>query len=466
VDGRSGRGSIDDFWVRYNSFTDDPYITGSWAEHPWGTAVGDFLKTSQSSYGNLDGETKFWGYTFSGAKMTCDDMANYGVTDSDGTYGRKLFYEARGYAVTDCFNQYTNNRESGGFSLANYRAQIDAGQPVLLNLEGHSIVGVGYEAGTNKIYIHDTWDKLTHSMVWGGIYAGMKLIAVSVVNLAPTVTAPAVVSPIGATYDTTPTYEWNGIVGATQYRYQVMRGTTAIYTRTIACRYGFPCSSTPTTVLPLGAYKWRVQANIDGVWQPYSDYHSFSVGFRSQFNGNAAGWVKRPGAGWTFTSGGYYGTNGVSNKISSISYSKSFTDFTYQVRMKRSAVDSDGGQAGLVVRGSPTFVPNNDWRTAYEFIYSSLNGNFQVWSRVNAVPALLQDWTPSPSIAANDWNTLKVIAKGESLQFYINDSLVWSGVDSSIHSGQVGIWDGNGGSSAERLDVDWATLDPIDPSTP
>ena len=88
----------------------------------------------------------------------------------DGTYGRKLFYEARGYSVTDCYNQQTDNITAGGFSFANYKAQIDAGYPVLLNLAGHSIVGVGY-ADPNTVYLNDTWDHATHTMTWGGSYS-------------------------------------------------------------------------------------------------------------------------------------------------------------------------------------------------------------------------------------------------------------------------------------------------------
>jgi len=81
---------------------------------------------------------------------------------------RKLFYEARGYTVTDCYNQKTDNN-GGGFTLNNFKAEIDAGHPVLLNLAGHSIVGYGYNGST--IYIRDTWDNdpsQTYTMPWGG----------------------------------------------------------------------------------------------------------------------------------------------------------------------------------------------------------------------------------------------------------------------------------------------------------
>ena len=101
----------------------------------------------------------------------------------DGTYGRKLFYEARGYTVTDCYNQKTDNTITGGFSFAQYKAEIDAGRPVMLNLAGHTIVGVGYDDTGSTVYIHDTWSNSDHTMTWGGSYAGMALLSVSIVNL-------------------------------------------------------------------------------------------------------------------------------------------------------------------------------------------------------------------------------------------------------------------------------------------
>ena len=110
-------------------------------------------------------------------------MVSYGIDTVDGTYGRKLFYEARGYTVTDCYNQSTDNIITGGFSFAQYKSEIDAGRPVMLNLNGHTIVGVGYDDSTNTVYIHDTWDYLPHTMVWGGSYSGMQLLSVSIVNL-------------------------------------------------------------------------------------------------------------------------------------------------------------------------------------------------------------------------------------------------------------------------------------------
>ena len=60
VDGRTTRGTIDDYWDCYESKAKDPYITGGWLPHIWGDAIGDFMYTSQSEFDNDDGLTKFY----------------------------------------------------------------------------------------------------------------------------------------------------------------------------------------------------------------------------------------------------------------------------------------------------------------------------------------------------------------------------------------------------------------------
>ncbi len=39
IDGRTIKGSIDDYWIQYGSTANDPYITGGWTQHTWGTAI-------------------------------------------------------------------------------------------------------------------------------------------------------------------------------------------------------------------------------------------------------------------------------------------------------------------------------------------------------------------------------------------------------------------------------------------
>lgn len=253
VDGRAIKGSIDDYWVQYGSSASDPYITGAWTQHAWESAIGDYMKTSQSAYGNTDGSTTFYNFASSALPLTCAEMVDNNIADRDGTYGRKLFYEARGYTVTDCYSQKTDNIIVGGFSFNQFKAEIDAGRPVMLNLAGHTVVGVGYDDTTNTVYIHDTWDYNNHTMTWGGSYSGMQLLSVSIVNLEPVEpvqNAITVVSPNGGETLT------RGTVVPITWSYTGNPGENV----KIELYDGSTLSSTITssTSLSAGSYNWAI----------------------------------------------------------------------------------------------------------------------------------------------------------------------------------------------------------------
>jgi len=473
VDGRAAalKGSIDDYWIKYGSTANDPYITGGWTQHTWGSAIGDYMKTSQSKYDSTDGSTWFYNYN-SSSKLTCAAMpgmasgiGTYKISQVDGTYGRKLFYEAKGYTVTDCYNQPTDNKYAGGFSLANFKSEINAGRPVLLNLAGHSIVGVGYSTTSNTIYIHDTWHSSgDQTMTWGGSYSGMALQSVSIVNLQSTtpVTVPTPKTPSGTITDRTPTYTWTKVTGATNYQYQLYRGTTLVYNKTVssgACG-STTCSNTPTNTLAYAAYKWRVKAKIGGIWKAWSAYKNFTVeepttGFNSSFNGSKAGWYNVKGT-WNIFGGKYLRSSGLESKFSSARHSNNYDNFTYQARMYRTGETSLANN--LVIRGRPTvFSSSYNWAPSYIFEYTN-SGYFSVWEiSSTGVETALKTWTTSSAIVKNGWNTLKVVASNASLKFYINNTLIWSGSDATLKTGQVG-FSFYRNVSAGTLDVDWATL--------
>jgi len=184
IDGRSTLGHVDDYWIAYGSSQPDPYITGGWTQHTYGDCTGDYMKTNQSAFGNTDGSTTFY-YYLDGSPYSGNFNGN------DGTYGVKLFFESRGYTVNNYFCQliYGFGGNTLGFTYNQFKAEIDAGRPVLIHVEGHTMLGMGYDDASNLIYIHDTWDYLTHSMTWGGSYAGMNQWGVSIVTMAASVPA-------------------------------------------------------------------------------------------------------------------------------------------------------------------------------------------------------------------------------------------------------------------------------------
>jgi hypothetical protein len=180
-------------------------------------------------------------------------------------------------------------------------------------------------------------------------------------------------------------------------------------------------------------------------------------GFNSQFNGEANNWTFVYGTWYTGANVLY--TYGEINKMASIARTGIFGDLDYSVNMKRSGCSNCAN--GIIIRGKPLLINDaNDWINQYFFHYSN-DGLYQVYKMVDgSIPVILRPWFPSPAInTGNAWNTLRVVAEGSNLFFFINDDLVWSGSDNSLSSGQVGItMYRDASSSGNELQVDWATL--------
>jgi hypothetical protein len=189
LDGRATKGHVDDYWIYYGQPGPDPW-DGNWPQHMLGDCTGDFMRTNQwvnpTDGWNRDGSTVFYNYP-DGTPVYDYQLASWGVPYTyDGGYGLKLFYESRGYTVDTMYNQYIYpyRGTAKGFTYAQYKAEIDAGRPVMIQLSGHTVVGFGYDdSSSNLMYIHDTWDYNTYTMTWGGSYAGMKHYGVTIVHL-------------------------------------------------------------------------------------------------------------------------------------------------------------------------------------------------------------------------------------------------------------------------------------------
>jgi Fibronectin type III domain len=196
IDGRTIKGHVDDYWVDYGQGGPDPYY-GQWTEHAPSDCVADYMGTNQAKYGNTDGGTTFFWYS------SGDPLYDYSGSEPiyrDGCHGMRLFAESRGYAVLTNFTQMIEGQGSDpnkGFTFADFQAQVDAGRPVLVQVTGHTMLGYGYDAAANIIYIHDTWDHGNHQMPWGGTYAGRQQRAVTVLQLNQT--APGAPSALSAT---------------------------------------------------------------------------------------------------------------------------------------------------------------------------------------------------------------------------------------------------------------------------
>ena len=72
----------------------------------------------------------------------------------------------------------------------------------------------------------------------------------------------------------------------------------------------------------------------------------------------------------------------------------------------------------------------------------------------------MKGWTYTTAIfKSSHLNTLKVVAVGTSLKFYINNILVWRGIDSTLSIGHVGVeMYRNSSSTGNKLYIDWANM--------
>lgn len=218
VDGVAARGHVDDYWVSTNSSGPDPWVANGWTEHAWADCTADFMGTNQWKWDfdgggtinyNFDGATALFSYGTATKLYDYTPSASAGLPQTALCHGLRLFVESRGYEVSyedghyQNFTQKTDNQVAGGFSFLDFQSEIDAGRPVMIQVTGHSMVGVGYEAATNTIYLHDTWGDYVTSMIWGGSYSGMAMQAVTVLRLDPISTGSIVATDSHGTWQIT-----------------------------------------------------------------------------------------------------------------------------------------------------------------------------------------------------------------------------------------------------------------------
>jgi hypothetical protein len=115
--------------------------------------VGDFFRTSWSSRGNYYG----WSWAI----------------DAPGSFTNYVDLVAAQY------NPSATNKTFSQFSWNEYKAEIDAGRPVmfLVDTDGdsatdHFVTGVGYDDASTQYGVYDTWDSSVHWFAWREMGAG------------------------------------------------------------------------------------------------------------------------------------------------------------------------------------------------------------------------------------------------------------------------------------------------------
>ncbi len=316
VDGRSTRGHGDDYWTGYLDEATDPYY-GAWTEHDHEAgqrAAADFMGTNQwYNWENADGSTTLW----SSASGVYDYTGAEGSTPAwrDGIHGVRLFYESLGLTVDKNYTRTITGYDDpddnpdmgpavGGYEFAMYKASVDAGRPVFIQVEGHSMIGFGYDDSTSPqtLYLRDTWDTNTsptaHSMPWGGVYSNMQHYAISEIVLGTECYWAAPENVFALNNNRSVTVSWDDpSKGTKNMSYIVYRDGAQIATGVTTTSYVDNGASD-------GTHNWSVKAYYIGdsftsyMSQVAYAYVSASVtSFYDDFESGSSQWLFNPTSG-------------------------------------------------------------------------------------------------------------------------------------------------------------------------
>lgn len=149
MDGRpsSQPGHVDDYYIDYEVTAQDPYLTANRTPHT-PDCVGDFIGLSQFRWTDLNGECagNIDGYAFNYFDPTGGRRDNFQPTDDHGLpipdiqSGLREWTRFRGHEA-DTFSQLAefnpDKTAVGGYTFEALKAEIDAGYPLLLFMQGY-----------------------------------------------------------------------------------------------------------------------------------------------------------------------------------------------------------------------------------------------------------------------------------------------------------------------------------------
>lgn len=207
--------------------------------------LADYLGTGQYWRGNTNLSTtvtyctlnELYTRNYSNGTLTYESITRtipYRATAM--LYGLDLYVQSRGYSLDyKLTGTFEVDSAGGSFTFADYMNEIDAGRPVLISIEGHSMVGYGYNASKQEIIFDDCY-KADQRMKWGGAYTysgkrrAIQTITTIVFNTGDTpatqdLTAPTVsnikvntTAPTNQNVTVTATFSDNVSVSSSLYR--------------------------------------------------------------------------------------------------------------------------------------------------------------------------------------------------------------------------------------------------------
>ncbi len=162
---------------------------------------------------------------------------------------------------------------------------------------------------------------------------------------------------------------------------------------------------------------------------------------------------------------------GVVNTASSAVIDGYFSEFMYEARVRMNydtglPTGVVGNDHGLILFGSEALTLKNDILTGYYFhIGQKMTGpgvglaQFRIDQMVNGVakPLTGTGYLSGP-VNFNGWNALKVVSRGTTLTFFINNIRVYTLTNTLFKSGRLGVYAVDHAEPFQNFSMDWARL--------
>ena len=168
--------------------------------------------------------------------------------------------------------------------------------------------------------------------------------------------------------------------------------------------------------------------------------------FENFDDGQAQNWDEDLTDNWKVVSGEYRAATAVEDFMTATYAGSEWDDLSVEMKCRRSG--STTKAASVVLRASADF--DDEIGSGYIFQINT-SGSYAVWKQVGGSWSWLQSWISSSSIVPGT-NTLLASAMGNNLTFYINGAPVWSGTDSTLTSGRIGLMGFSGGDCIHFFD--------------
>ncbi len=173
-------------------------------------------------------------------------------------------------------------------------------------------------------------------------------------------------------------------------------------------------------------------------------WNSGTTGYLEDFSdGQAQDWHEDVDADWNVVKEEYVANEpSAAQEISMVAtYSgQEWSDCYYEVCLRCSEKGDFAYAQYVLVRATADFESDPSASTGSGYAFGIDEGMYYIYKQVNGAFAGIVSWTASPYINPMETgNRLGVNLAGTTLQFFANGHLIWTGSDSSLTSGRIGL---------------------------